>query len=259
MVLAILMCVLVSALLSAHEFFVKPAVNRVYRSGDTVNLELYSTHYFFVGEELEEPPSINEVYVLQSGKWTPVPLRANQSKIIYEGSYRLVDNTPAVVVANRKRIFYSTTTKGGQEGSKSEVTAKGFTVTATSWNEKWSKTYINPDPSDQTYQIPIGHNLEIVPITNPANIRRGQAASFKILYKGQPLPNTAVSASYDTFNPKEENAYALNTTTDRSGQFSITPTANGVWFVRVNVTQNVAGSTEYTSESLSAIVVFTVK
>jgi uncharacterized GH25 family protein len=118
--------------------------------------------------------------------------------------------------------------------SPSEVTAKGFTVTKSSWNEKWSKTYINPDPADQTYLIPIGHNLEIIPLTNPANIKRGQAASFRILYRVQPLPNVAVSADYDAFNPKEANAYVLNTTSDRSGQCSITPTANGVWMLRVN-------------------------
>jgi hypothetical protein len=49
MVFAILMCALISAFLPAHEFLVKAADNKTHRSGDTVNLELYSTHYFFVG------------------------------------------------------------------------------------------------------------------------------------------------------------------------------------------------------------------
>ncbi|GMO50098.1 MAG: hypothetical protein Ta2B_30790 [Termitinemataceae bacterium] len=53
-------------LLVAHEFFVIPDVVKDYKSGDTVQINALSTHYFTVGEELEAA-EVNEVYAVQEG------------------------------------------------------------------------------------------------------------------------------------------------------------------------------------------------
>jgi uncharacterized GH25 family protein len=251
-------CIVIAGGLWAHEFFVIPDAVKDYRSGDTVNLELYSTHYFMTGEELEAPET-NEVFVLQGGRVTPVPLRADAAKTIYTGTYRLEGDAPAVVLSNRKVIFYSTTTRGSQEGSRPNVSARGFTVTKTSWNEKWCKTYINPSANDRSFAVPLGLTLEIVPVSNPADIALGRPAVFRVLYRGQPLRNVPVNATYQQYNARDQEAYAVQTTSDANGQVTITPNARGIWMIQVGHVAAVSGNPNYDEESLRSIVVFTVK
>ncbi|MDR1211264.1 MAG: DUF4198 domain-containing protein, partial [Spirochaetaceae bacterium] len=186
-------------------------------------------------------------------------LRADNARTIYTGSYRLNGDAPAVVLSNRKLIFYSTTTRGSQEGSRPNVSARGFTVTKTSWNEKWCKTYINPLSGDRSFAAPLGLTLEIVPVTNPADITSGRPAVFRVLYRGQPLRNATVNATYQNFNSREQEAYAVTTTSDSGGQVSITPNERGIWMVQVGHTASVSGNPNYDEESLKSIVVFTVK
>jgi uncharacterized GH25 family protein len=132
-------------------------------------------------------------------------------------------------------------------------------VTRTSWNEKWCKTYINPGPGDRSFSLPLGLTLEIVPVTNPAVIASGRPAVFRVLYRGQPLRNAAVNATYQNYNEREQEAYAVTTTSDSSGQVSITPGARGIWMVQVGHVASVSGNPNYDEESLKSIVVFTVK
>ncbi|WP_032827294.1 DUF4198 domain-containing protein, partial [Kingella kingae] len=44
---------------------------------------------------------------------------------------------------------------------------------------------------------PLGHLLEIVPLDNPANVHVGEPFKVKVLYKGEPLPNVTLTATFD--------------------------------------------------------------
>jgi uncharacterized GH25 family protein len=63
---------------------------------------------------------------------------------------------------------------------------------------KWRETYtkcaktclvIGDGIADDSWKEPVGMALEIVPLTDPAALRVGQSASFKLLENGRPLPN----------------------------------------------------------------------
>ncbi|MDR2634222.1 MAG: DUF4198 domain-containing protein [Treponema sp.] len=249
-----------ACIVGAHEFFVIPREVRDYKAGDTIPLFVLSTHYFMVGEEIETPATVNDVYVLQSGVKTSLPLTANQDRLVYETSYTLKDNTPAVLVGNRIGAYYCLFTDGSYADGKRDEVAKANpqkTIGRSHFYAKFSKTYLNPDPKDTAYKNPLGQTLEIIPLTNPAKIAKGKNAEFQVLYKGQPLGNGEVSATYNGYDTKKENSYALTETTKQSGRVRFRINQSGIWLVRVSDTRR--GDPGVDVQELTAIVVFTVK
>jgi uncharacterized GH25 family protein len=244
----------------AHEFFVIPRETRDYKAGDAIPLAVLSTHYFMVGEEIETPATVNDVYVLQIGGRTNLPLAANQEQLIYETSYTLKDNTPAVLVGNRVGAYYCIFTDGSYADGKRDEAARAYpqkTIGRSHFYAKFSKTYLNPDPRDTTYRTPLGQDLEIVPLTNPANIARGRNAEFQVFYKGRPLGNAEVSATYNGYDSQTENSYALTETTKQSGRVRFRISQSGIWLIRVSDTRR--GDPGVDVQELTSIIVFTVK
>jgi uncharacterized GH25 family protein len=259
--LAFVVCAFAGAAVSAHEFFVIPDVVKEYKSGDTVRIDALSTHYFTVGEELE-PVEVNEVYVVKNGsKGAPLPLEANTDRVWYQTNYRLTDNNPVIIVGNRKGGFYCIFTDGGYaDGTRAEVALAnpGKTVAAALYFAKYSKYYLNPDPRDTSFNTPLGFDLEIIPLDNPARLRRGSRAKFRVLYKGRPLANAEISATYDYYDYKTANAYAQTATTDSKGEVTFRLDHEGIWLIRISDTRRSSypGTDE---DNISSIIGFTIK
>ncbi|MDR1031213.1 MAG: DUF4198 domain-containing protein [Treponema sp.] len=251
-----------AAHLPAHEFFVMPQEVKAYRAGDTVQINALSTHYFTVGEELE-PVEVNEVYVVKNGTkvGNNLLLKANPDKLWYETTYRLTDTSPVIVVGNRKGDFYCLFTNGDYaDGKRADVAAAnpGKTIGTARYFAKYSKYYLNPDTKDTTFDKPLGHTLEIIPIDNPANYKKGFKPRFKVLFNGQPLANADIAATYDYYNYKTANAYAQTQKTDAKGEVRFTITDPGVWLVRISDTRK-SQYPDTDEDNNSAIVVFTVR
>jgi uncharacterized GH25 family protein len=257
--LAIVLGMTAAGIAATHEFFVIPREVRDYKAGDTIPLAVLSTHYFMVGEEIESPATVNDVYVLQSGENTRLPLTANEGQLIYETSYTLKDNTPAILVGNRVGAYYCLFIDGSYADGKRDEVARANpqkTIGRSYFYAKFSKTYLNPDPRDTAYRNPLGQTLEIVPLTNPASIAKGKNAEFQVFYKGQPLGNAEVSATYNGYDSQKENSYALTETTKQSGRVRFKINQSGIWLVRVSDTRR--GDPGVDVQELSAIVVFIV-
>jgi uncharacterized GH25 family protein len=258
---AAVLCAVMSGAVWGHEFFVIPNEVKDYKAGDTARINALSTHYFTVGEELE-PVEVNEVYAVKNGqKGQPLPLEKNADRVWYETTYRLTDNTPVIIVGNRKGGFYCIFTDGDYaDGTKSEVQAanKGKTVATARYFAKFSKYYLNPAAGDKTFDTPLGHDLEIIPLDNPAGLKKGSKARFRVLYKGQPLANAEISATYDYYNYKTANAYAQTSKTDAKGEVTFKIDSSGLWLVRVSDTRKSAYP-DTDEDNNAAIVVFAVK
>jgi uncharacterized GH25 family protein len=246
---------------AAHEFFVIPNEVKEYKAGDTVQINALSTHYFFAGEELE-PVEVNEVYAVKAGKKEPaLKLEKNEKQMWYEAKYKLADNTPVIVVGNRKGDFYCLFTDGEYADGKRKDVAKankGKTIAKARYFAKYSKFYLNPSAADKTFADPLGTDIEIIPLENPAGYKKGAKPKFRVLYKGQPLANTEISATYDSFNNKTENAYAQTGKTDAKGEASFNLTNSGLWIVRVSDTHKSAFP-DTDEDNNAATVVFAVK
>ncbi|MDR0452002.1 MAG: DUF4198 domain-containing protein [Treponema sp.] len=253
---------LLAAGLPAHEFFVMPEEAKEYRAGDTVQINALSTHYFTVGEELE-PAEVNEVYVVKNGVRTgaDLPLKANPDRLWYETAYRLTDNTPVIVVGNRKGGFYCLFTDGGYaDGTRAEAERAnpGKTVGTARYFAKYSKLYLNPGAQDTSFNRPLGHALEIIPLENPAQYRNGFRPRFRVLLNGQPLAHADISATWDYYNYKAQDTYAQTAKTDTRGEVQFRITSPGIWIVRISDTRRSArpGTDE---DNNSAIAVFVVR
>ncbi|MDR3161892.1 MAG: DUF4198 domain-containing protein [Spirochaetaceae bacterium] len=253
---------LVAGRLFAHEFFVIPNEVKEYHSGETVQINALSTHYFTVGEELE-PVEVNEVYIVKNGAKTGanLPLKANPDRLQYETSYRLTDNTPAIVVGNRIGGFYCLFTDGSYaDGTRAQVEAAnpGKAVGTARYFAKYSKYYLNPSPQDTSFSRPLGHSLEIIPLDNPAQYRKGSRPRFRVLYNGQPLANAQISATWDYFNYKTQNAFDQTETTDAKGEVRFRFRESGIWLVRISDTRK-SGQSGTDEDNIAAIAAFTVK
>jgi uncharacterized GH25 family protein len=67
----------------------------------------------------------------------------------------------------------------------------------TQWNEmytKHAKTYVHvgDEASDESWKIPAGASLEIVPLSDPTRVRAGDTLRVSLLRSGFPLPRTSV-------------------------------------------------------------------
>jgi uncharacterized GH25 family protein len=195
---------------------------------------------------------------LQDGKITPLTLKANKEKLLYETSFKLQSDSPAVVLGERVGGFYCLTTDGYFEGTKKEAQAAGVTIVKSIYFSKLSKTYLNPKKSDKSFKEPLKQIFEIVPLTNPADITVGKNGKFQVLYDGKPFANADIFATYDTFDPNTENAYAKKSKTDKDGIVNFDFDHKGLWLLRVNY-HKPSVKPDVDEDDINAIVVFNVK
>lgn len=86
---------------------------------------------------------------------------------------------------------------------------------------------------------PVGQGLEIVPLDNPANIHVGERFKMKVLFNGEPLPDAAVTATFDGFDTSDRSknhkveAQAFYDKTGSDGSVDVIPLRQGFWKVSV--------------------------
>ncbi|GHV51115.1 phosphoribosylglycinamide formyltransferase [Spirochaetia bacterium] len=262
------MSLVLASLTFAHETtIVTGDTAKDYKSGDTVTLYGISSHYNLVGEELEGLDAV-EMYVYKNGvKGANLPLKEDKDRLWYEAQYRLTDNNLAVAVF-RSIGGYTTTFSDGSRVRLNKRQAAdanpGKTITKTNYFSKWGKYYINPSKTDRTFSTPLGHDIEIVPLDNPANMRRGSTIKLRVLYRGNPLPNAEVKATYDYYDYRTMDAWvSTGRKTDSKGEISFRlnhPNIGKpvVWIFRAREVQRV-NSPETDEENPAATLLFAVK
>ena len=81
----------------------------------------------------------------------------------------------------------------------------------------------------------VGHELEIVPMVNPATIKVGERFKVVVLYQGEPLPNATLTATFKGFDNSDNHhthkveAQAFSDTTAADGTVDIIPLRDGFW------------------------------
>lgn len=83
-------------------------------------------------------------------------------------------------------------------------------------------------PSDTALKS-TGAGLELVAVTHPNDLFAGEAATFKLLLDGKPIPDLAVEIIPDGIRYRDKQN-ELTATSDKDGQFSVTwPNAGRYW------------------------------
>jgi uncharacterized GH25 family protein len=214
----------VAGLAFGHETFIIPGdAQKEHKAGDTVRLFGLSSHYFAVGEEIE-PPDTVEMHVYKNRvRGANLPLEANPDRLWYEASYRLTDDVPVIAVFRSIGGFYSIMTDGSYvDGTRRQAaeTNPGKTAQVSRYFTKWAKFYLNPNRDDRTFSEPLGHDIEIIPLVNPAGLRRNSTIRLRALYKGQPYADAEVKATHDYYDYHAMDAWAKTARTDGKGEVS---------------------------------------
>lgn len=94
--------------------------------------------------------------------------------------------------------------------------------------------------SKELISRPVGDLLEIVPLENPANVRVGEVLPVRVLFRGEPLPDATVVATFDGFSHRDPadkshrlEPQAFSDATRADGTVGIIPLRQGSWKVRV--------------------------
>ena len=144
---------------------------------------------------------------------------------IKEGSY--------VLAAEYKPTFWSKNAEGWKQADmKNTPNASYCEQTA-----MYGKNIINIGNIVDKASVAevVGHELEIVPMENPANIKVGERFKVVVLYQGEPLADATLTATFKGFDNSDNHhthkveAQAFSDVTGEDGTVDIIPLKAGFW------------------------------
>ena len=249
-----LLCLVGTATLaSAHEFIVKPDKTQAAK-GESVGVQAQAAHVFMISEEAE-PVETVVVELIQGNAKEPVKLAEDAKVKALVGKAALPADGPAMIVGHRLPQIWSDTTEGVLEGGRKDLEAKGKKVIKVGKYEKFAKTMLNPAANDGLYKKVLGHDLEIVLLTNPADIKAGDDIKAEVLLNGKPV-KAPLGLTYDGYSA-EQDAYMAKAETGADGMASFKVTKPGLWMLRTEVTEKLTdGSAD--KRNMRATYVFPV-
>jgi uncharacterized GH25 family protein len=239
-----------------HELIIKPS-SFTAEKGSELPVELQSTLVFIVKEEVEDISRIT-AGIIKDGKIVPSELKGNEAELRIDFSVAVDGDGASILAAEKSGEIWSVTNEGSKPGSRKELEDQGLKVVSAALIDKYAKSIINASSGDKNFSSVLGHDLEIVPVSNPADARAGEYFKVKILHKGEPAAIPAW-ATYDGFVTEYENTYAYYTESDEEGIANIKITAPGTWLVRASKDNDPGVEGRYDTRSIRATLTFTVK
>jgi len=234
---------------SAHEYVAQP--NAMHAGlGTEIGIEVVSSHVFVKSQELEDPKD-STAGIWADGKRSPVGLRSDEPAKLFRGNVAVPSEGCFVVTGHRAGQVWANTPQGTRRVGREAPGATNIRLI-----EKFSKAIVNASAGDTGCLRPLGDKLEIVTMTNPAEVRPGQEMTVQVLYDGKPL-TVPVYATYDGFSG-EENTYAYYTEGRPDGTARVKITQPGLWMVRAEqaTAEQTADHDRYIGR---AVVLFEVK
>jgi uncharacterized GH25 family protein len=157
-----------------------------------------------------------------------------------------------IVAVSRAAGFYTKTTEGSKRQSK-----KGLeNVLSCSYSNSYMKAIANVGGEAGPVDAPAGHEMEIIPLVNPATLKVGDFLPFKAVLKGKPYKGD-FSATYAGFSP-ENNVFAYSSSTNAEGHGKIKILSSGAWLITMTVKEPFADPEECDVQSFRASLTFDV-
>lgn len=124
---------------------------------------------------------------------------------------------------------------------------------------KFAKTVICVEPAeenDKSFKTPVGHRLEIIPLTNPCGWKMGQTVRVEVLLDGFRWKDVPVSLGHEGTGPHQ---YAAQTRTNDKGVASFTLGRPGHAFIKAHFIRPRSGLGKVSWESYWASLTFRVQ
>ncbi len=221
----------------AHMLWLNPA-NYYPQVGSTVEIGIGWGHQY-KADRTDEAMKEGRVAAIQA--LTPDG-RTIDLESVALGRYRLHIEKPGayVVTARIKPGFFTTTPEGRKWGNKKEVPDA---VKCTNFHIE-AKTVLLAGGSAQDLDARSGQTLELIPVSDPGQLKVGDRFTVRVLHEGKPLAGADVKAVYAGFEKKKSAAsaakakghhgvggYPVETTTDAGGNTAIPIDRAGYWMV----------------------------
>ena len=92
-----------------------------------------------------------------------------------------------------------------------------------------AKALIQTGPqSSDVYREKLGYTLELIPQSDPYQLKNGESLEFELLYKGKPIDGLQLQAV-----PKADPDDVQKVRTDKNGRASVTIDRPGIWLIKV--------------------------
>ncbi len=240
---------------SAHELTIKAKSNEV-KAGVPFEATVQSAHKFIVPEEVEDVSRVR-AGIFEDGKFRESPVTGSEKDLCINFTVTPARDGTMLLIAEKDGETWCVTSEGGRSGARKTLEGQGLKVLSATKYDKYAKAILNASGDDKTFAAVVGHPLEIIPVTNPADAKAGEFFEVKILLNGQPYTGP-VWATYDGFVTEYENTYAYYTEAE-SGVAHIRITSPGLWGVRAMQAGLPGAEGDYDSRSLRAFLLFEVK
>ena len=241
----------------AHELTIKNVTKADPEAGKPFALTVQSAHKFIVPEEVEILSRV-KAGIIEDGKFIESKITGNDEKLWIDFSVTPKNVSGSfIVVATKDGESWCVTNEGGKSGAKKDLEAQGLKVLSANKYDKYAKAIFNTSREDKNFAQVLGHPLEIIPVTNPADAKVGEYFDVKILLNGQPYTGP-VWASYDGFVTEYENTYAYYTEAE-NGEAHVKITAPGLWGIRAYQGNLPGVEGDYDHLTLRAFLLFEVK
>ena len=240
----------------SHELTIK-AHNTAMKKGESFHATVQSSHKFIVPEEVEILSRV-KAGIIEGGKFVQSELKANEKNLCIDFTVTPKNLSQSVIlVAAKDGESWCVTNEGGKSGARKDLESQGLKVISANKYDKYAKAIFNTSHDDKNFAFVVGHPLEIIPVTNPADVKPGDFMTVKILLNGQPYTGP-VWATYDGFVTEYENTYAYYTEAE-SGEAHVKITAPGWWGIRAAQAGLPGVEGEYDNLNLRSFLLFEVK
>lgn len=213
--------------INATDYF--PELHPKY-GGQTIIYFGWGHHYPVDGFLSQE--SLQDFYLI-GPKGDKTELKPNSTGFL-ETKINFQQSGMYIVSAVKKPGFYTMYVENGEIHHKigPKTGLKGVILSL--YYEQYAKCLINVGKiEDDSFQRPIGHKLEIIPLKNPYKLSYGEFLPIKVLFEGKPLSYCKVYATYMGFSTGDDFAYA--TSTDGEGIANIRIIHWGPWLIKASV------------------------
>ncbi|MCW5212107.1 DUF4198 domain-containing protein [Desulfobulbus sp. TB] len=229
---------------SAHKIWLNPA-DHFPDPGSTVEIGIGWGHKYLADrnhEELKKGMPENIQAIDPDGKTVELTKLTNDSyslAVSKSGAY--------LVTTKGKSGFFTTTPEGRKWGNKTEI---ADAVECTRYHLS-GKTAITVGDSNSGFDRVAGQTIELIPLTNPGKLNKGDAFKVRLLLEGKPVPGVLLKASYAGFEKeekkkeegkegkatsstkmlKESKPFPAEATTDAQGEAELKLNHTGYWMV----------------------------
>ena len=225
---------------------------------DKLEIEIVTSDWFPVSDTAVKPERVKSFQVFtEEGSFDVSSFQTSENSLIAELKKSDKVETAALELYPHPIVLEAEKFAGYIKSENAAAfVAPGFIEgqTLVSQRESYAK-FAKVLFDNESFDLIVGHRLEIILQENPSEIGEEGEISLKVLFDGSPKKNLRVSSGSE--NPDGEK-YAAHSRTDENGDAKIAIPGKGLWFIRTHFIRPHLNKDEFDWESFWATITFRI-